>query len=252
MTRSGWLFNAFSKSDPCTVISGPPGTGKSQVVVSLLLNAWARGQTVLFASNNNKAVDVVRERVERFESEFPIAVRAGAKQKQNIQEVLRRTLNMASVSNGGGSANVDVEELRRKRQKLLEERSELQGALESKLPQRIDEARKTALGAYGEYLSTLASMADEERALEVEKAELGFEDTGFAKIEAAVNDTVAWLQRISYFKDLIARDNKRRQNCRTTSSIESVIGTEPPRKSASPPGKQGIGSGCSLGQAPSS
>ena len=67
---------------PLTVIGGPLGTGKSQVVVSTLLNAWARGKTVLFVSNNNKAVDVVRERLERFESEFPIAVRAGSKEKR--------------------------------------------------------------------------------------------------------------------------------------------------------------------------
>ena len=86
------------RGDPLTVISGPPGTGKSQVVVALLLNAWAQGKTVLFASNNNKAVDVIRERIERFESEFPIAVRAGAKARQNVQEVLRRTLNMAEAA----------------------------------------------------------------------------------------------------------------------------------------------------------
>ncbi len=196
---------------PLTVISGPPGTGKSQVVVSLLLNAWARGQTVLFASNNNKAVDVVRERVERFESEFPIAVRAGAKQKQNIQEVLRRTLNTASITNGEGAADVDIEKLRRRMNKLIDERRELQGALESKLPQRIDESRKTALRAYGEYRATRASVAEHERALETEKAELGFEGVPVAKIEASIEETTSWLQRIQHFKDLAARDNRRRQ-----------------------------------------
>lgn len=196
---------------PLTVISGPPGTGKSQVVVSLLLNAWACGKTVLFASNNNKAVDVVRERVERFEGEFPIAVRAGATKKQNIQEVLRRTLNMASVTNGEAAVAVDVEKLRRRREKLLYERRELKGALESKLPQRIDESRKTALQAYGKYRSTLASMAEQERALEAEKAELGLEGTGVARIEASVEETAGWLQRIQYYKDLIERDNRRRQ-----------------------------------------
>jgi len=200
---------------PLTVISGPPGTGKSQVVVSLLLNAWARGQTVLFASNNNKAVDVVRQRVERFESEFPIAVRAGSKQKQNIQEVLRRTLNMASVTNGEGAADVDVEKLRRRGKKLLDERHELQGELESKLPQRIDESRKTALRAYGEYRSTLASMADQEHTLKVEKAKLGFESTGVTKIEESVKDTAGWLQRIQRFKNLIAQDDQRRQELQT-------------------------------------
>ena len=45
-----------------TVITGPPGTGKSQVVTNLLVNAVWHGKKVLFASKNNKAVDVVEIR----------------------------------------------------------------------------------------------------------------------------------------------------------------------------------------------
>lgn len=46
------------------VITGPPGTGKSQVVCSILLNAMEQGETVLFASKNHKAVDVVKEKLD--------------------------------------------------------------------------------------------------------------------------------------------------------------------------------------------
>src|SRR5207244_7890626 len=46
-----------------TVVTGPPGTGKSQVVTNMLVNAAWRGMKVLFASKNNKAVDVVEARV---------------------------------------------------------------------------------------------------------------------------------------------------------------------------------------------
>ena len=45
-----------------TVITGPPGTGKSQIVTNLLVNAVWHGKRVLFASKNNKAVDVVENR----------------------------------------------------------------------------------------------------------------------------------------------------------------------------------------------
>jgi hypothetical protein len=50
-------------SNSLTVITGPPGTGKSQVVTSLVVNASRQGLTVLFASKNNKAVDLVESRV---------------------------------------------------------------------------------------------------------------------------------------------------------------------------------------------
>lgn len=48
---------------PLAVVTGPPGTGKSQVVVDLLASCAVAGRPVLFASKNNKAVDVVRARL---------------------------------------------------------------------------------------------------------------------------------------------------------------------------------------------
>ncbi len=36
-----------SQSSQCTVVRGPPGTGKSQVIVNLISNALANSQKVL-------------------------------------------------------------------------------------------------------------------------------------------------------------------------------------------------------------
>lgn len=71
-----------SLSNPMTVITGPPGTGKSQVVTSILINAAWQGKTVLFASKNNKAVDVVETRVNALDPR-PVLLRLGANQYQN-------------------------------------------------------------------------------------------------------------------------------------------------------------------------
>lgn len=64
-----------------TVVTGPPGTGKSQVVTNLLVNAAWRGMKVLFASKNNKAVDVVEARVNGLGSR-PVLLRLGSKEYQ--------------------------------------------------------------------------------------------------------------------------------------------------------------------------
>lgn len=48
---------------PLTVITGPPGTGKTQVVTALIATAFFHEQTVLFASNNNMPVDGVYQRL---------------------------------------------------------------------------------------------------------------------------------------------------------------------------------------------
>ncbi|HWF08261.1 MAG TPA: AAA domain-containing protein [Bryobacteraceae bacterium] len=66
---------------PLTVVTGPPGTGKSQVVTSLLVNmAWRIG-SVLFASRNNHAVDVVESRVNGLAPD-PLLLRLGREEHQ--------------------------------------------------------------------------------------------------------------------------------------------------------------------------
>lgn len=68
-------------SSPLTVITGPPGTGKSQVVTSIVANCAWRGQRVLFASKNHKAVDVVETRVNAM-GPRPVLLRLGTNEIQ--------------------------------------------------------------------------------------------------------------------------------------------------------------------------
>jgi very-short-patch-repair endonuclease/tetratricopeptide (TPR) repeat protein len=67
-------------TEPLSVITGPPGTGKSQVVTGILTNAIWAGRKALFASKNNKAVDVVHERVNGL-AKSPTLVRLGSAEK---------------------------------------------------------------------------------------------------------------------------------------------------------------------------
>lgn len=50
-------------SSPLTVVTGPPGTGKSQIVTAILANSMIRGERALLASYNHKAVEIVEEKL---------------------------------------------------------------------------------------------------------------------------------------------------------------------------------------------
>lgn len=78
-------------SEPLTVVTGPPGTGKSQIIVNLLASAANAGQSVLFASKNNKAVDVVRERFDE-QCQRPILFRLGWKQEDQLRSQITEIL----------------------------------------------------------------------------------------------------------------------------------------------------------------
>lgn len=78
-------------TEPVTVVTGPPGTGKSQMILNLILQAMLRGQTVLFASRNNQAVDVVMSRLQD-ELKMDAAVRTG---KTSIREIAMRRMEEA-------------------------------------------------------------------------------------------------------------------------------------------------------------
>ena len=110
-------------SNPLTVITGPPGTGKSQVVTSLIVNAARQGRTVLFASKNHKAVDLVESRVNAL-GPRPELLRLGADAGRlvgHLDSVLR------------GPARSDDHQLQRECESTLDQLRRQIGALEAEV-----------------------------------------------------------------------------------------------------------------------
>ena len=62
LNRTQEVATDASRHNRITVVTGPPGTGKSQLVVSAVANAWVDQESVLVTSTNNGAVDVAVSR----------------------------------------------------------------------------------------------------------------------------------------------------------------------------------------------
>lgn len=118
-----WLKNTFEEGDPqstpilevlplnteqatavetslkndLTIVTGPPGTGKSQVVTDLLINIAWHGKTALFSSKNNKAVDVVEARINGL-CPRPSILRMGSSASASLAEIAENLLHANSAA----------------------------------------------------------------------------------------------------------------------------------------------------------
>jgi very-short-patch-repair endonuclease len=104
-----------------SVITGPPGTGKSQVVSSTIANARLRGQTVLFTSRNHKAIDAVVTRLHCPEGR-PLIVRTNSKDDPNLNYTFSHAIRDMLAAQHQPEASVRLERIHEELTELLEER----------------------------------------------------------------------------------------------------------------------------------
>lgn len=78
------IENALSK--PVSVIEGPPGTGKTTAILSIVSNLLIRGKRVVVVSKNNSAIDNIKEELDKFFLP-PFYLRLGSKHKIIEKEV---------------------------------------------------------------------------------------------------------------------------------------------------------------------
>jgi len=62
--RSQYKAVQNALGNPLSVIQGPPGTGKTQTILNILANLLLEGKTMEIVSNNNSAVENVKEKLE--------------------------------------------------------------------------------------------------------------------------------------------------------------------------------------------
>lgn len=72
-----------------SIIQGPPGTGKTQTILNIVSNLLTEGRTVLVVSNNNSAIENVREKLSAPDCDFGFCI-ASLGKVENILDFLKR------------------------------------------------------------------------------------------------------------------------------------------------------------------
>lgn len=86
-----------AQSSECTVVRGPPGTGKSQVIVNLIANALANEKKVLVVCQKRAALDVVFQRLNKVGlSKYVTLLHDPINDRAEVYQRLSKLLNFGS------------------------------------------------------------------------------------------------------------------------------------------------------------
>lgn len=225
LTESQEAAVALSRSDRIVVVTGPPGTGKSQFLSGVVANAWLDHRSVLVASTNNAAVDVATTRCQMVHPQM--LVRTGNKEHKDR---LREEAQIAPTDTGTHIAEAAARLLldqaaaaREARLRAIEER----GSLDADLHALVVRMRQAAERVWGDPLARPPAGVDvsklRRRARRVSRARLAPElrrrrllKTVSALDPADPAEILAWSA-----SDLEAVDAKRRRSTLPDPSSDS-------------------------------
>jgi len=123
-----------------TLVIGPPGTGKSFTIAALAIEFLNKGQSVLIASKNDQAVNVVADKIENDFGLKGMVVKAGKKDyKKVLQKRVSNWLNGIGVEETG---SYEVKDARKETMKVLKRVKKLEREA------RIREVQELKRGQY--------------------------------------------------------------------------------------------------------
>ncbi len=141
------VVNAMAAS--VSVVTGPPGTGKSEVVVAMLLNQLLRGRAALFASKNHQALEAVLPRLNDSAGDGVLVVQASSRERALRQDYLEKLQSLLARPAWVDAA--DGDELRSQLAHMFAKQRELHRQLVA-----IDAARRD----YGELNSRAVELKE--------------------------------------------------------------------------------------------
>lgn len=124
------------RTSPLTVVTGPPGTGKTQFVVNAVANAWLDNQSVLVTSTNNQAVDVAVERA--YQLCKGLLIRTGNRKfRESVADcVASAVTDSETVSENQAVTRARLKRVSKEREHLLDQIAQL-SELDGKILQNL-------------------------------------------------------------------------------------------------------------------
>jgi very-short-patch-repair endonuclease len=135
--------------EPVSVVTGPPGTGKSEIVAGMLLNQLLRVRPTLFASKNHQALEAVLPRLNNTVEGGDLIIQTSSRdlaQRQNYLTKLRALLARPPRPDAalGEAFQQRFSEAFARQRQALDDLEALEQAREeySRLTQQLEELRK--------------------------------------------------------------------------------------------------------------
>ncbi|MEW6218789.1 MAG: AAA domain-containing protein [Thermodesulfobacteriota bacterium] len=165
-------------NQPITVVTGPPGTGKSQVVSAAIANIHLCSQSVLFSSRNHKAIDAVHARCRCGEGQS-LLVRCNSRDDPGLRETFTSAIGRLLAGQADEKAAEAASPLLTELRRLLDVRAANLKQLE------VFRAYRERLGELEEKVSLLVGKLPEALLSTLGNLSSGFPEPALQRVEEA-------------------------------------------------------------------
>jgi very-short-patch-repair endonuclease len=162
-----------------SIITGPPGTGKSQVVSAAMVNGRLFNQTVLFASRNHKALDSVVYRLVSSDHK-PLIARANSKEDSSFKFGFLEALSQLLVEEHDEGAEDKWTSIEIQLANLLKNRGSL--GFQANKAQEL----KDRLGLLEQHMAELSESWSPEAILDLSKGPQHFPSEKLRKLDRSI------------------------------------------------------------------